>query len=161
MSCLFVVVSTLCLIFSTLPAFQVKDHEGKISRKFIKKFIYNFIWSLETLFCCSFKSLQTFSQFWFDTWVPGRWQTFYISEEEYFFEVAEAVFVGWFSFEYVIRFVAAPQKSAWVLWDVLWKKFLGLRFWEKCSPDNVTGFVTSFRVIINHYRGDKIMIGLL
>ena len=36
----------------------------------------------------------------------------YISEEEYFFEVAEAVFVGWFSFEYVIRFVAAPQKSA-------------------------------------------------
>ena len=34
-SCLFVVVSTLCLIFSTLPAFQVKDHEGKISRKFI------------------------------------------------------------------------------------------------------------------------------
>ena len=31
-------------------------------------------------------------------------------EEEYFFEVAEAVFVGWFSFEYVIRFVAAPQK---------------------------------------------------
>ena len=69
MSCLFVVVSTLCLIFSTLPAFQVKDHEGKISRKFIKKFIYNFIWSLETLFCCSFKSLQTFSLLWFDTWV--------------------------------------------------------------------------------------------
>ena len=33
------------------------------------------------------------------------------SEEEYFFEVAEAVFVGWFSFEYVIRFVAAPQKT--------------------------------------------------
>ena len=27
-----------------------------------------------------------------------------------FFEVAEAVFVGWFSFEYIIRFVAAPQK---------------------------------------------------
>ena len=35
-------------------------------------------------------------------------------EEEYFFEVAEAVFVGWFSFEYVIRFVAAPQKVQWV-----------------------------------------------
>ena len=35
-----------------------------------------------------------------------------ISEEDNnFFEVAEAVFVGWFSFEYVIRFVAAPQKS--------------------------------------------------
>ena len=32
-SCLFVVVSTLCLIFSTLPAFQVKDEEGNISRK--------------------------------------------------------------------------------------------------------------------------------
>ena len=25
------------------------------------------------------------------------------SEEEYFFEIAEAVFVGWFSFEYVVR----------------------------------------------------------
>ena len=24
--------------------------------------------------------------------------------------MAEAVFVGWFSFEYLIRFVAAPQK---------------------------------------------------
>ena len=34
----------------------------------------------------------------------------FFSEEEYFFEVAEAVFVGWFTFEYVIRFVAAPQK---------------------------------------------------
>jgi len=65
-SCLFVVVSTLCLIFSTLPAFQVKDEEGNIS------------------------------------------------QEEYFFEVAEAVFVGWFSFEYVIRFVAAPQKVQFV-----------------------------------------------
>jgi len=65
-SCLFVVVSTLCLIFSTLPNFQVKDEEGKIS------------------------------------------------QEEYFFEVAEAVFVGWFSFEYVIRFVAAPQKTQFV-----------------------------------------------
>ena len=32
-SCLFVVVSTLCLIFSTLPAFHVKDESGKISRK--------------------------------------------------------------------------------------------------------------------------------
>ena len=32
-SCLFVVVSTLCLIFSTLPAFQQKDGSGKITRK--------------------------------------------------------------------------------------------------------------------------------
>ena len=32
------------------------------------------------------------------------------SEEEYFFEVAEAVFVGWFTFEYAIRFIAAPNK---------------------------------------------------
>ena len=31
-------------------------------------------------------------------------------DEEYFFEVAEAVFVGWFTFEYVIRFIAAPRK---------------------------------------------------
>ena len=35
---------------------------------------------------------------------------FFVSEEEYFFEVAEAVFVGWFTFEYVIRFIAAPHK---------------------------------------------------
>lgn len=33
-----------------------------------------------------------------------------IAEEEYFFEIAEAVFVGWFTFEYVIRFIAAPRK---------------------------------------------------
>ena len=33
-SCLFVVVSTLCLIFSTLPAFQIKDEDGNISREF-------------------------------------------------------------------------------------------------------------------------------
>ena len=32
------------------------------------------------------------------------------SEEEDFFEIAEAVFVGWFTFEYVIRFIAAPYK---------------------------------------------------
>ena len=79
-SCLFVVVSTLCLIFSTLPAFQPEKHDhGKISRKNTK----------------TWKNLNTFRIH---------------SEEEYFFEVAEAVFVGWFSFEYVIRFVAAPQK---------------------------------------------------
>jgi len=65
-SCLFVVVSTLCLIFSTLPSFQQRDETGKVSDKI------------------------------------------------YFFEVAEAVFVGWFSFEYVIRFVAAPHKFLFV-----------------------------------------------
>ena len=32
-SCLFVVVSTLCLIFSTLPSFQQRDGSGKISRE--------------------------------------------------------------------------------------------------------------------------------
>merc|ERR550532_2016511 len=65
-SCLFVIVSTLCLIFSTLPQFQEKTDTGEISR------------------------------------------------EEYFFEIAEAVFVGWFSFEYVVRFIAAPHKSKFV-----------------------------------------------
>ena len=33
-----------------------------------------------------------------------------LTGEEDFFEIAEAVFVGWFTFEYVIRFIAAPQK---------------------------------------------------
>ncbi len=31
-------------------------------------------------------------------------------DEHYFFSVAEAIFVGWFTFEYMIRFVAAPRK---------------------------------------------------
>jgi len=64
-SCMFVVVSTLCLIFSTLPKFQQKDQNG-------------------------------------------------IVQEEDFFEIAEAVFVGWFTFEYVIRFIAAPHKLRFI-----------------------------------------------
>ena len=82
-SCLFVVVSTLCLIFSTLPAFQQKQESGKISRKKLN------------IFSPPIVILNPPSLF---------------TEEAYFFEVAEAVFVGWFSFEYIIRFVAAPQK---------------------------------------------------
>ena len=82
-SCLFVVVSTLCLIFSTLPAFQQKQEDGKISRKKIYKV---------------FRKTSYISP------------SIFFTEEVYFFEVAEAVFVGWFSFEYIIRFVAAPQK---------------------------------------------------
>ncbi|XP_059098158.1 potassium voltage-gated channel protein Shab-like isoform X3 [Tigriopus californicus] len=31
-------------------------------------------------------------------------------EEHFIFAVAEAIFVGWFSFEYVVRFIAAPHK---------------------------------------------------
>ena len=82
-SCLFVVVSTLCLIFSTLPRFQKKDKNGVI-RKFETSFVHceHLIFNLKLIF----------------------------PEEEYFFEIAEAVFVGWFTFEYVIRFIAAPRK---------------------------------------------------
>ena len=36
--------------------------------------------------------------------------TKFLPGEEDFFEIAEAVFVGWFTFEYVIRFIAAPYK---------------------------------------------------
>ena len=31
-------------------------------------------------------------------------------EENYFFRVTEAIFVGWFTFEYLIRFIVAPHK---------------------------------------------------
>ena len=31
-------------------------------------------------------------------------------DEHYAFSVAEAIFVGWFTFEYIIRLIAAPQK---------------------------------------------------
>ncbi len=31
-------------------------------------------------------------------------------EEHFIFAVGEAIFVGWFTFEYIIRFIAAPQK---------------------------------------------------
>ena len=43
--------------------------------------------------------------------VADLWLMPALAEEEYFFEIAEAVFVGWFSFEYVVRFIAAPHKS--------------------------------------------------
>ena len=31
-------------------------------------------------------------------------------EEHFIFAITEAVFVGWFTFEYIIRYIAAPQK---------------------------------------------------
>ena len=31
-------------------------------------------------------------------------------EEHFIFAVAEVIFVGWFTFEYIIRYIAAPQK---------------------------------------------------
>ena len=31
-------------------------------------------------------------------------------EEHVIFAVGEAIFVGWFTFEYIVRFIAAPQK---------------------------------------------------
>ena len=31
-------------------------------------------------------------------------------EEHLVFGIAEAIFVGWFTFEYIIRYIAAPQK---------------------------------------------------
>ena len=37
LSCFFVIVSTLCLIFSTLPKFQIRSETGEISRKYKKK----------------------------------------------------------------------------------------------------------------------------
>jgi hypothetical protein len=31
-------------------------------------------------------------------------------DESYFFRVTEAIFVGWFTLEYIIRFLVAPDK---------------------------------------------------
>jgi len=74
-SCLFVVGSTLSLIISTLPHFQVNENATK------------------TL---------TFP-------IQNR-NSDGVDTEHKAFAVAEAVFVGWFTFEYLVRFVAAPQK---------------------------------------------------
>ena len=86
-SCLFVVASTLSLIFSTLPVFQVRVRRKQSS---VLKHTY-----LKLESHCRSKE-------------DGR------DEEHFFFAVAEAVFVGWFTFEYLIRFVAAPQKWKFV-----------------------------------------------
>ena len=42
------------------------------------------------------------------------------SEEEYFFEIAEAVFVGWFSFEYVVRLDILTFEKKVISWP--WAK---------------------------------------
>ena len=91
-SCMFVVVSTLCLIFSTLPRFQQKDANG-IIRKFSSNYKIPSSHSVPTNFVVNLVLNPIFA------------------EEENFFEIAEAVFVGWFTFEYVVRFIAAPRKS--------------------------------------------------
>ena len=33
-----------------------------------------------------------------------------VEEENYFFRVTEAIFVGWFTLEYIIRFIVSPRK---------------------------------------------------
>ena len=33
-----------------------------------------------------------------------------VEEETYFFRVTEAIFVGWFTLEYIIRFIVSPYK---------------------------------------------------
>ena len=33
-----------------------------------------------------------------------------VEEENYFFRTTEAIFVGWFTLEYLIRFVVSPSK---------------------------------------------------
>ena len=41
---------------------------------------------------------------------PRKQKTDENEDEWLFFRVAEAIFVGWFTIEYLVRFVVAPQK---------------------------------------------------
>merc|ERR1712012_5112 len=85
-SCLFVVASTLSLIISTLPMFQIPKNEDDDDLSI------NETSSLEG----GVKKRNN----------DGRQD----DEEHFIFAVAEAISVGWFTFEYIIRYIAAPQK---------------------------------------------------
>ena len=84
-SCLFVVASTLSLILSTLPVFQV--------RKGVR------LSQVARLIQCEIPQEES-----------GE------GDEHYIFAVAEAIFVGWFTFEYAVRFLAAPFKWRFVIY---------------------------------------------
>ena len=45
------------------------------------------------------------------TIIPQQVRTDNNEDELLFFRVAEGIFVGWFTLEYLVRYVVAPQKA--------------------------------------------------
>ena len=58
-------------------------------------------------------SIFVFDQFMqdFTTIIPQQVRTDNNVEEVVFFRIAEGIFVGWFTLEYLVRYVVAPQKA--------------------------------------------------
>ena len=58
-------------------------------------------------------SIFVFDQFMqdFTTIIPQQVRTDNNEDELLFFRVAEGIFVGWFTLEYLVRYVVAPQKA--------------------------------------------------
>ena len=60
-------------------------------------------------------------------------------EELLFFRVAEGIFVGWFTLEYLVRYMVAPQKADIILIYLL-------------LPDNLTKFAVFLHYFLPQYN---------
>ena len=73
------------------------------------------------------------------TIIPQQVRTDNNEDELLFFRVAEGIFVGWFTLEYLVRYMVAPQKADIILIYLL-------------LPDNLTKFAVFLHYFLPQYN---------
>ena len=71
--------------------------------------------------------------------IPQQVRTDNNEDELLFFRVAEGIFVGWFTLEYLVRYMVAPQKADIILIYLL-------------LPDNLTKFAVFLHYFLPQYN---------